>query len=155
MTDQDPIIKFINKFIPLTEAETEMCRAVFRFERLKKRQFIIQPNFIDRHKYFVIEGVIRAYVVDVQSEEHTVQLAIDEWWISDYSSDLFQQPASMFIVAMEDCRVLKISYEDEQRLKGAHLMLETYTPRTINEEYEILLSELQECNAELMHTCSN
>ena len=126
MTEQDPIIKYINKFVQLTEAETEMCRAAFRFERLKKRQFIIQPNFVDRHKYFVIEGAIRAYVVDEKGVEHTVQLAIDEWWISDYNSYLFQQPASMFVVAMEDCQVLKISYEDENRLKAAQPKFETF-----------------------------
>jgi hypothetical protein len=74
----------------------------------------------------VIEGAIRAYVVDERGEEHTVQLAIDEWWISDYNSYLFQQLASMFVIATEDCHVLKISYEDEQRLKAANPKFETF-----------------------------
>lgn len=126
MTYQEPIIQYVNKFVRLTDEEADVFGGAFIYERLKKRQLIIQPNFIDRHKYFVIKGAIRAYVIDDKGEEHTVQLAIDEWWISDYNSYLFQQPASMFVMAMEDCQVLKIGYEDEQRLKAANPKFETF-----------------------------
>jgi hypothetical protein len=37
-----------------------------------------------------------------RKEEHTIQFAIDDWWISDYNSYIFPQPATMFLVAVEE-----------------------------------------------------
>jgi hypothetical protein len=57
---------------------------------------------------------------------HTKQFAIDDWWISDYNSYIFQQPASMFVMAQEDKVVLQISYEAEQQLKKREHVYETF-----------------------------
>ena len=84
---------------------------------VKKRQFIVQPEFVSKHRCYVVSGSFRAYVIGDQGQEHTIQFAIDDWWISDYNSYIFQQPASMFILALEDSTILQISYQDEQTLK--------------------------------------
>lgn len=126
MTNQTPIINYINKFVLLTEEEANIFGSNFKEVKIKKRQIIVQPNFVAKNKYFVVSGAIRAYVIDNGGIEHTVQLAIDQWWISDYNSYIFQQPASMFLMAMEDCDVLQISFEDEQRLKAMNHKFETF-----------------------------
>ena len=126
MTHRNPIVDYINKFVLLTNEEAFIFSSSFTEVKLKKRQFLIQPGFVDKNKYFVINGAIRAYVVGKDGAEHTVQLAIDEWWISDYNSYLYQQPASMFVMAVEDCDVLQISFEDEQQLKAKNNKFETF-----------------------------
>jgi len=126
MANQNPIIDYVNELVDLTEDEAEMFSSAFQQVKFKKRQFLVQPNFINKHKYFILKGAIRAYVVHKDGTEHTVQLAIDEWWISDYNSYIYQQPASMFVMAMEDCDVLQISFEEEQRLKAMNHKFETF-----------------------------
>jgi len=126
MTNLNPIIEYVNKFVHLTDKEAEVFSAYFKQAKFKKRQFIIQPNFVDKYKYFILKGAVRAYVVDDEGIEHTVQLAIDEWWISDYNSYVYQQPASMFVMAIEDCDVLQINFEDEQHLKAMNHKFETF-----------------------------
>jgi CRP-like cAMP-binding protein len=103
----------------------EFC-AAFKLVKVKKRQFIVQPEFVARHRYYVAQGAFRAYVIGDQGQEHTIQFAIDDWWISDYNSYIFQQPASMFIMALEDSIVLQLDYDVEQALKKKNHVFETY-----------------------------
>ena len=110
----------------MTDAElAEFCNS-FKLMRVKKRQYIVQPEFIARHRYYVVSGCFRAYIIGEEGQEHTIQFAIDDWWISDYNSYLFQQPASMFIMALEDSLVLQIDIESEMHLKASSHVYETF-----------------------------
>jgi CRP-like cAMP-binding protein len=119
MAHQQMLIDYINRSVSLTPEETATFTAAFQEMRVKKRQFIIQPEFTAKSRYFVINGALRAYVIGDGGQEHTIQLAIDEWWISDYNSYIFQQPAKMFVMAMEDGLLFRLDHDDESRLKAA------------------------------------
>jgi CRP-like cAMP-binding protein len=117
---------YASKLVDLTTEEIAVFTAAFKQIKVKKRQFLVQPNFVARHRYFILNGALRAYVVGEEGQDHTVQLAIEEWWISDYNSYMFQQPASMFVMAVEDSVLLEISFEDEQQLKATSYKFETF-----------------------------
>lgn len=120
------IESYVSKFVDLTGEELATFTAAFKEIKVKKRQFLVQPNFIAKYRYFILKGALRAYVVGEEGQDHTVQLAIEEWWISDYNSYMFQQPASMFVMAVEDSVLLQISFEDEQKLKASNYKFETF-----------------------------
>lgn len=126
MNHNNIIADYLRKFVTLTDEEAVEFSAAFHEIKVKKRQLIVQPNFVAKSRYFVISGALRAYVIGDEGQDHTIQLAIDEWWISDYNSYMFQQPASMFVVAMEDSVLLQISFENEQKLKAANYKFETF-----------------------------
>jgi CRP-like cAMP-binding protein len=127
MSHTPPSIEsYVSKFVNLTGEELATFTAAFKEIKVKKRQFLVQPNFIAKHRYFILKGALRAYVVGEEGQDHTVQLAIEEWWISDYNSYMFQQPASMFVMAVEDSVLLQISFEDEQNLKASNYKFETF-----------------------------
>jgi CRP-like cAMP-binding protein len=94
--------------------------------RIKKKQFIVQPGFTARYRSYVLVGAFRGYVVGDSGEEHTIQFAIDDWWISDYNSYIYQQPATMFVVAVEDSLVLQIDHAGETKLKSMQHSYETF-----------------------------
>lgn len=120
------ISSYVSKFVDLTGEELATFTAAFKEIKVKKRQFLVQPNFIAKYRYFILKGALRAYVIGEEGQDHTVQLAIEEWWISDYNSYMFQQPASMFVMAVEDSVLLQISFEDEQKLKASNYKFETF-----------------------------
>lgn len=117
---------YINKIVPLTAEETNIICASFKEVKVKKRQFIIQPNFPARHRNYVLKGVFRAYVVANEGQDHTITFAIDDWWVTDYNSYIYQQPATMFVVALEDSTILQIDFETEQELKQSNHKFETF-----------------------------
>jgi CRP-like cAMP-binding protein len=133
MANQTPsVVDYFRKFIELSPAECVEVNSCFKEVRVKKRQFIVQPNFVATHRNYVVNGAFRSYVVADEGQEHTIAFAIDDWWITDYNSYIFQKPATMFVVALEDSTIMQIDYEKEKELKASHQKFETFF-RTIAE----------------------
>jgi CRP-like cAMP-binding protein len=126
MTSNKIILQYIGRYVSLNEEEGLQFVSSFKEMRIKKRQIIIQPGFIAKHRNYVLQGSFRGYVIGDVGEEHTIQLAIEDWWISDYNSYVFQKPATMFVVALEDSTILQIGYEKEQELKRSNQKFETF-----------------------------
>jgi CRP-like cAMP-binding protein len=157
MISLDKIISYVNRFVSLTEEEAEQFSTSFTEVKIKKRQYIVQPNFTAKNRNYIINGAFRAYVVTDEGQEHTIQLAVDDWWISDYNSYINQEPATMFVVALEDSEVLQLSYEKEKELKQANHKFETFF-RIIAEkglafEHRRIITNLTKTAEERYETC--
>jgi CRP-like cAMP-binding protein len=126
MSGENPIKKYVQKFVELTDEEAEEFCAAFKEIPVKKKQFLIQPGFAVKNRFFVLQGALRAYVLNDEGQDNTIQLAIEDWWISDYNSYMLQHPASMFVTAVEDSKLFQISFEDEKKLKAANYKYETF-----------------------------
>jgi CRP-like cAMP-binding protein len=126
MNEMLPLRKYIQKTVPLDPAEEDLFVSKFKIKKIVKRQFIVQPGFVAEHRNFVLQGALRTYVVGDEGQDHTITFAIDEWWITDYPSYIFQKPATMFVVALEDSTLLQIAFKDEQFLKAANPKFETF-----------------------------
>lgn len=126
MDTLDPFIRQIQARVALTDEELQEMLAAFKLKKVKKKQFIIQPDFVAAHRNYVVQGALRSYVVDQNGVEHTVQFALEDWWISDYNSYLYQKPATLFVVAIEDSTLVQIDYATEQRLKASNHKFETF-----------------------------
>lgn len=118
-------IENVSKKIALSPDNLERLVAAFKLVKVSKKQFIIQPGFIAKHRTYVIKGAFRAYVIDEKGNDHTIQFAVEDWWISDYNSYIYQSPATQFVVALEDSLVLQIDHDTEEQLKASSHELET------------------------------
>lgn len=125
MEDIAPFIENVSKKIQLSSENLERLLAAFKLIRVSKKQFVIQPGFIAKHRMYILKGAFRSYVIDEKGNDHTIQFAIEDWWISDYNSYIYQSPATQFVVALEDSFVLQIDYDTEQQLKTSSHELET------------------------------
>lgn len=115
----------LNK-VQLSEEEITEFLSHFKEKKVKKKQFIIFPDAVAKYRSYVAKGAFRSYVVDEEGNEHTIQFAIEDWWISDYNSYINQQPATMFVFALEDSIIYQIDYESEKKLKAANHAFETF-----------------------------
>lgn len=126
MTTHKNLIDHIQKKVSLSEEEAQEFISCFKLTKVKKRQFIIQPDFVAKHRNYVLQGAFMGYVVADAGQEHIIQLAIEDWWISDYNSYIFQQPATMFVMALEDSVILQLDFASEQKLKSMNHKYETF-----------------------------
>jgi CRP-like cAMP-binding protein len=126
MDSTQPLIDHILNRVSLNNDEIQDFISCFKITKVKKRQFIIQPDFVAKYRNYIVEGAFRAYVVADEGEEHTIQFAVEDWWISDYNSYIYQKPASMFVIALEDSLILQIDFEAEQKLKAQNHKFETF-----------------------------
>jgi CRP-like cAMP-binding protein len=116
MDDFSAITNYVSRYIALTEGEKTYYTSLLRIKKVKKKQFIVQPDFVCTHRSYILKGAMRAYLIDGNGQEHTVSFGIEDWWIADFNSYIFQQPATLFVEAMEDSTLIQISFEHEQQL---------------------------------------
>src|SRR5690606_11052755 len=105
---------YISRYVDLTDDEISQLIPFFKTKKVKERQFIVQLGFVCKHKSYVIKGAFRAYLVDSLGKEHTLAFAIEDWWISVYSSLIYQEHATIFVEALEDSVLIQIDFKDEQ-----------------------------------------
>lgn len=116
MDEFTPIVKYISHYIKLTQGEEDFFVSLLKIKKVKKKHFIVQPDFICEHRSFVVKGLLRSYLVSNNGKEHTVTLAAENNWISDLSSFTFQEPATLFVEALENSTLIQLSYKNEQLL---------------------------------------
>ncbi|HTK82813.1 MAG TPA: Crp/Fnr family transcriptional regulator [Bacteroidota bacterium] len=98
----------ILKKIELTESELDRMASYFTPKRVLKKHFLLQEGEVGKYIAFVDRGCLRCYSVDPKGEEHVIQFAIEDWWISDLQSFLTGEWSRYNIDALEDSEVLVI-----------------------------------------------
>lgn len=92
----------------LADEEFPRCTSLMAPRRLRKGHTLSQTGEPCRYLAFVTSGCLRAYSVDEKGEEHVVQFALEQWWITDMYSFLTGKPAEYIIEALEESDVLLI-----------------------------------------------
>lgn len=116
MNEFAPITEYVSHYVNLTKDESDYFVSLLRIKKVKRKQFIVQPDFICQERSYVVQGALRSYLIGSNGKEHTVTLAIENYWISDLSSFIFQEPATLFVEALEDSKLIQLSYTNEQML---------------------------------------
>ncbi len=96
----------IQKRVELTDEEFELAKTFFIPKKFRRGQFLLYAGEICKYVAFVEQGCLRQYYIDAKGEEHVVQFAIEDWWISDMYSTLTGKPATYNIDALENSEVL-------------------------------------------------
>jgi CRP-like cAMP-binding protein len=125
MEDLSPFIKNINHKTRLSPENMERLTAAFKLVKIKRKQLLIQPGFVAKYRIYVLKGAFHSYVIDDKGNAHTIQFAVEDWWLSDYNSYIYQTPATQFVEALENSVVLQIDHQTEKQLKDANWELAT------------------------------
>lgn len=114
--DQDLLRNNISSIVPLSDSEWGTIAALC-FERdFKRGAFINQEGEVNRYTNFILSGSARVYHIDLEGQEHVIQLGIRGWWISDFASFITQKPGLLFTEALEPTRVMSLSFDSLQLL---------------------------------------
>jgi len=109
----------IKKRIAITPEEFDRCTQFFTPRKIAKRRFLLQAGGVCKHFAFVNSGLLREYSVDQKGEEHIIQFAIKDWWVSDLNSYLSGMPSMHNIDAMQDSEVLLLEKAARDKLLEA------------------------------------
>jgi CRP-like cAMP-binding protein len=102
------ILQNISRHISLTPDEIKIFTSLLTAKQLRRRQYLLQAGDICRTENFVSSGLLRAYTVDRQNNEHTLMFAMEDWWISDLYSLITETPSTLHIEALEDSELFCI-----------------------------------------------
>jgi CRP/FNR family transcriptional regulator, anaerobic regulatory protein len=126
LTDYDDILNNICRFVSLSNSDKEELIDIIQTKKVSKNGFIVTPNAICKHQTYVLKGSFRSYYIAPNGIEHTIQFAIEDWFISDFNSYITQTPASLYVEAMENSVIQQLAYEDVESLCENNHRIERY-----------------------------
>ena len=104
------------EIIELSDREFEYILSHFSSKRFRKHQFLIQAGNKVDSEFFVVEGLLKSYLINEEGKEHIVTFAPENWWVSDFQAYFSQAKASLNVDCIEDCWVLELSLENRNKL---------------------------------------
>jgi len=91
---------------------------------LKKNSILLKTDEPVINQYYVYSGCLRTYFMDKSGKEHTLQFAIKDWWISDYTAFFSTTKAILNIECIKDATLYKVSRENMEDLYKTFPQLE-------------------------------
>ena len=112
----DLILKNVARHISLDLQEEEYFISILEIEEIPKKGMILKEGQLCKYIYFVNSGALRAFYMDPEAKESTVMFAIPQWWITDMACFINEGPAMLFIEAIENSCVLRLSKSELEKL---------------------------------------
>lgn len=141
------ILENIAKKVALTPQEEALFLSKTSVHFFKNKTMLLNAGEVCRHSYFVNSGVLRNFTIKDNILEHVLGFATQSWWIGDMYSLLTQQPATLFIQALEDTEVVMLSRENQMLLFEEIPKLERFfrilTEKSLVAHQERLLDNLR------------
>lgn len=100
------ILNHISNNISLTPSEEEEFTGLLFVERISKGDYLVKPGAMVTSEYYVVKGCLKAFYLDEAGQEHIIQFAIEDWWISDFEAFFSGNAAKLHVQAIEDSLLL-------------------------------------------------
>tara|TARA_B110000971_G_C19956900_1_gene476093 strand:- start:545 stop:1129 length:585 start_codon:yes stop_codon:yes gene_type:complete len=126
MNFENSIISEIFKGFFFSEKEGNSIEGKLKKLNLKKGITLLKVDETVINQYYVYSGCLRTYFIDKSGKEHTLQFAINDWWISDYTAFFNTTKAIMYIETIQDATLYKISRKNMEGLFLEIPQLETF-----------------------------
>ncbi len=123
------------KLITLTPEEFGYVSSHFTSRKFRKHQFLVQQGSPVTNDFFVIKGLLKSSFVNEQGKEHILQLAMEDWWISDYQAYFNQTDATLDISCVEEVEVLCLSLANREKLCSELHQIEHFFRKKSNAGY--------------------
>lgn len=103
------LIKSIRSRITLSDDEANLIKTKLIPKKARKRQFLLNSGDLCQYLIFVERGLLRSFTDDEEGGEHTMQFALEGWWISDMASFFSGEESKYNIEALEESELLQLS----------------------------------------------
>ena len=120
------MIKEIFKDLNLSEMEYKIAANKFRRVLVKKGAILVNAGQFAPHQYYVHSGCLRSYYLNDTGKDHTMQFALDNWWISDYSAFFNETRSVLYIECLQDAEIYQISRRSLEQLYLEVPVIESY-----------------------------
>jgi len=123
---ENEVVKLIFKEVSLTDSDAEMISAKFKEIQVPKGRIILSAGQFVPYQYYVQSGCLRTYFLDTYGKEHTIQFAVSDWWISDYTAFFTGAQSILYIECIQNAVIYQISKESMEKLYLEVPLIETF-----------------------------
>jgi CRP-like cAMP-binding protein len=116
MNPYNQLIQHFRQNVQINELEEKLVNEYFYISEFKKKELILFKGETSSHMRFIVDGCLKTYHLNEEGKEQIVHFGIEGWWVNDLYSYLTLTPATQFIEALENGRLLKIHRDDLSKL---------------------------------------
>lgn len=112
----DILKKCVFALHPLTAEEWEDFSAIWQLVQYKRKTVLTSAGETERHLYFVLEGVQRAFYIDAHHPEATIVFTYPYSFSGVADSFLTQKPSRYFLETLTSSKLLRTTHQQVQQL---------------------------------------
>jgi CRP-like cAMP-binding protein len=103
------LIKELREIAGLTDEEIDLYISFLVKKTIKKKDHLLMAGDVSTAVAYVNKGCLRRYIIDDHSKEIILNFALEDYWIGDLESLIFQKPTIYYIQALEESELLLLS----------------------------------------------
>ena len=104
--------KELREIAGMNDGEVELYLSFLNSKYLGKKDFLLIRGDICRHVSYITKGCMRRYTIDMHSKEVILNFAMEDHWVGDLESFIFEKPTDFYIQTLEDCELLQLPREN-------------------------------------------
>lgn len=116
----------ISRFTNIAEEDYPKILNYFKVIEVAKKQNLLSEGKICKSNYFVGQGCLRLFFINDKGVEQTIQFALENWWLADYTSFSSQTPSDFYIQAIEKSEILALDFVGQEELLHQFPQMERY-----------------------------
>ena len=120
------VIQHIEQKVAVSQELRLGLQSIVQHKKLKRKTILLSPGMICNSQIYVVKGCLRSYYVTDQGQEHTIQFARDDWFISDFNSYITQMEATLYIEAISEVEIDLLPFKLTEELCKHHHQLEHF-----------------------------
>lgn len=116
----------IFKGVNFSAAEEEMVISKLKKIVISKGDTLLRAGQAVSYQYYVRSGCLRTFFLDEAGKEYTVQFAVNDWWISDYTAFFTGEKSILYIECIQEAEIFQLSKESMEQLYHEVPSIETF-----------------------------
>ncbi|PCJ67252.1 MAG: cyclic nucleotide-binding protein [Bacteroidetes bacterium] len=120
------LFKHLNKYVEVSEIDFKKILSFFDSRSFSKKEIIVEAGSKCDLNHFVVQGCIHMFFIDDKGTERTIQIAIENWWMTDFLAYHNRGETDFYIRAIENTQILSITHEKQEQLLNQFPKIEKY-----------------------------
>ena len=117
MDAYEQIDNSISRYVEFTKDELNIFNSLLEYKKVPKKTVMLHEGEVCNFEAFVVKGCVRKYYIDSNGFEVILQFAIENAWIGDIASTLYEtKPSKMYIETLEDSEFLIFNVQSKEEL---------------------------------------
>tara|TARA_Y100000385_G_scaffold86830_1_gene89344 strand:- start:735 stop:1310 length:576 start_codon:yes stop_codon:yes gene_type:complete len=125
------LISKIKSSIALSAEAEAYIHSIAHEKRVSKGDILIQEGQAVSKTFFVKHGSLRSFCIDQEGKEHTLQFAIKDWWISDFTAIYNHVPASLTVECIADSTIIEFNAQQLEEIFVQFPEFESYQRKNL------------------------
>lgn len=121
------LLNNIKKSIALKPKAEAYLLAISKERKVHKGEILIYEGQQRVNKtYFVTDGCLHSYCLDKNGKQHTLQFAIENWWISDFIAYYNNEPSTLTVECIKAATVIEFNAKELEKIYTLHPEFEVF-----------------------------